>query len=76
MTYVIIILIVLVAVISTVVSEGGFLSKLSLSAIIAAVAFMLIKWITGWTIMALFAKICGAVAILVALVAIIRKIAE
>lgn len=76
MTYLIIIVAILFVVISEIIDEGSFFSKLSLSALVASIAFSLLRWITGWTIMTLLAKISITVVILSALIAIIARMAE
>lgn len=74
MTVLIIIGAIIVGAISCIVDEGGFFSKLALSALAAAIAFLLLRWITGWVFMTTLAKISAATTILSTLVNIIRKI--
>lgn len=76
MVYIIIIFAIIITGISSIVDEGSFFSKLSLSALVAAVALVLLRWVMGWALMTLLAKISIATAILAALVAIIMKMAK
>lgn len=76
MTYLIIIVAILFVVISEIIDEGIFFSKLSLSAFVASIAFVLLRWITSWTILTLLAKISISVVILSALIAIIARMVE
>ena len=75
MLYVIIAIAVVWAIISAIVDEGGFLSKFALGAVLAAVACLLIFWITDLDFMITLAKICGAATVLAVLIALIGKIA-
>lgn len=60
-----------IAIIWTLVSElkekGGVTFKLSLSCIVATVAFIVIFWITGLALLKTLAKVCIAAAILILL---------
>ena len=76
MTALIIIGAIIVGTISYIVDEGSFFSKLALSALVAAIAFLLLRWITGWVLMTTLAKISAATTILSTLVNIIRKIVD
>ena len=75
MTAFIIIGAIVFALISIIVEEGDFFSKLALSALVAALAFLLLWWVTGWELMTTLAKLGAAVTILSTLWVIIRKIA-
>lgn len=74
MTALIIIGAIVVAVVSLIVDEGGFLAKLTLSALAAALGFVLLGWITDWEFMMTMAKICGGAAVLSVLIGVIGKI--
>lgn len=76
MTALIVIGAIIVGSICYIVDEGSFFSKLALAALVAAVAFLLLRWITGWELMTMFAKISAATTILSTLVNIIRKIVD
>ena len=74
MTALIIIGAVIFGIISYIIDEGSFFSKLALAALVAAVAFVLLGWITDWELMFHLAKVGAATAVLSTLVNIIRKI--
>lgn len=76
MTALIIIGAVIVGTIFYIADEGSFFSKLALAALVAAIAFVLLRWITGWTFMTTLAKVGAATAILSTLLNIIRKIVD
>ena len=76
MTALIVIGAIIVGTICYIVDEGSFFSKLALAALVAAVAFVLLRWITGWELMTMLAKISAATTILSTLVNIIRKIVD
>ena len=76
MTAVIIIGAIVVGVISIIIDEGDFLSKLTLAALVAALGFVLLRWITGWLFMATIAKICGGIAVLATMIRTIGKIID
>ncbi len=76
MTALIVIGAIIVGSICYIVDEGSFFSKLALASLVAAIAFVLLRWITGWELMTTLAKISVATTILSALVNIIRKIAD
>lgn len=76
MTVLIIIGAIIVCGISSIVNEGGFLSKASLCGTVAAPAFLLLKWITQWDFMGTMAKISAVIAVLCALLGIIGKIVD
>ena len=59
-----------------IVDEGSFFSKLALAALVAAIAFVLLRWITGWELMTTLAKVSAATTILSTLVNIVRKIVD
>ncbi len=76
MTVLIIIGAVIVGVVCCISEEGSFFSRLALSAFVAAIAFLLLRWITGWELMTTLAKISGATTILSTLANIIRRIVD
>lgn len=76
MTAVIIIGAIIVGTICYIADEGSFFSKLALAALVAAIAFVLLRWITGWVFMTTLAKIGATTTILSTLVNIIRKIVD
>ena len=76
MTALIVIGAIIVGSICYLVDGGSFFSKLALAALVAAVAFLLLRWITGWELMTMLAKISAAMTILSTLVNIIRKIVD
>ena len=73
MTALIIIGAIIIGGVCYVVDEGSFFSKLALAALVAAVAFVLLRWITAWEFMTVLAKFAGATTVLSVLVNIIRK---
>lgn len=76
MTALIIIGAIVVGIVSFIVDEGSFLTKFTLAALVAALGFVLMRWITGLAFMATIAKICGGAAVLATLVGIIGKIMD
>lgn len=76
MTALIIIGAIIVGTICHIVDEGSFFSKLALAALVAAIAFVLLRWITGWELMTTLAKFSAATTILSTLVNVIRKIVD
>lgn len=74
MTVLIVIGAIIVGSICYIVDEGSFFSKLTLAALVAAIAFVLLRWITGWEWMTTLARVSTAITILSTLVNIIRKI--
>lgn len=76
MIYVIIVIAIIVGTISCILEDGGVVSKLVLTSIVGAIAFLLLRWITGLEIMITLAKICGAAIVLLFLFAILRRIFE
>ena len=74
MTALIIIGASIIGAICYIVDEGSFFSKLALSALVAAIAFVLLRWITNWELMTTLAKVSASTTILSTLVNIIRKI--
>lgn len=76
MTALIVIGAIIVGSICYIVDEGSFFSKLGLAALVAAVAFVLLRWITGWELMTALAKISAAATVLSTLANIIRKIVD
>ena len=76
MTVLIIIGAIIVGTICYIVDAGSFFSKLALAALVSAIAFVLLRWITGWVLMTTFAKMSAATTILSTLVNIIRKIVD
>lgn len=74
MVYVIIFFAIIVGVISCIIEDGSIWSKLALASIVASIAFLLLRWITGLEIMITLAKICAAAIVLLILFAILRKI--
>ena len=75
MTALIVIGAIIIGTICYIVDEGSFLSKIALAALVAAIAFVLLRWITGWEIMTTLAKVGAATTILSTLINVIRKIA-
>ena len=75
MTALIVIGAIIIGTICYIVDEGSFLSKMALAALVAAIAFVLLRWITGWEIMTTLAKVGAATTILSTLINVIRKIA-
>lgn len=76
MTVVIITGAVIIGTICYIADEGSVFSKLALGALVAAIAFVLLRWITGWIFMTTLAKLSATTAILSTLVNIIRKIVD
>lgn len=76
MTALIIIGAIIVGTICHIVDEGSFFSKLALSALVAAIAFLLLRWITGWEFVTTLAKLGATTTILSALITIIRRIVD
>ena len=76
MTALIVIGAILVGSICYIVDKGSFFSKLALAALVAAVAFVLLRWITGWEFMTTLAKISATTTILSTLINIIGKIVD
>lgn len=76
MLYLIIGVAVVWVILSTIVEEGNFLSKFALGALVAALACLLILWITDLELMRTLAKICGAATVIAVLLNIIAKIAD
>ena len=66
---------IIVGLICYIVDEGSFFSKLALASLVAAVAFVLLRWITDWELMTTLAKLSAATTILSTLINIIGKIA-
>lgn len=67
---------IIIGIICYIVDEGSAFSKLALSALVAAIAFVLLRWLTDWELMTTLAKIGAATTILSTLVNIIRKIVD
>ncbi|MBP3634442.1 MAG: hypothetical protein J6J43_07705 [Oscillospiraceae bacterium] len=63
-------------IISSIIDEGGFLSKFALASLAAAIGCLLILWITDLELMRTLAKICGAATVIAVLLNIIAKIAD
>ena len=76
MTALIVIGAIIIGGICYIVDEGSFFSKLALAALVAAIAFVLLRWITGWDLMTILAKVSAATTILSTLVNIVRKIVD
>ena len=76
MTAVIVILAIVIGAICYIADEGSFFSRLALAALVAAIAFVLLQWITGWEFMTTLAKLSATATILSTLVNIIRKIVD
>ena len=76
MTALIIIGAIIVGTICYVADEGSFFSKLALAALVAAIGFVLLKWVTGWELMTTLAKVGAATAIVSTLLNILRKIVD
>ena len=57
MTVLIVVGAIIVGTICYIVDEGSFLSKLALSALVSAIAFVILRWITGWELMTTLAKV-------------------
>lgn len=76
MFYLIIAVAVIYVIVSSIKEDGGFLSKFGLSAFAAAIACLLLLWITDWELMLTLAKVCGAATILSVLAGIIKGIVE
>ena len=76
MTVLIIIGAVIVGIICYISDEGSFLSKLALASLVAAIALVLLRWITGRELMTTLAKVSITTTILSALINIIRKIVD
>ena len=76
MTALIVIGAIIVGSICYIADEGSFFSKLALAALVAAVAFVLLRWITGWEFMTTLAKVSAAMTVLSTLVNIVRKIVD
>ncbi len=74
MIYVIVVIAIIVGIISCIIEDGGVLSKLVLTAIVSSIAFLLLRWISGFEIMMTLAKVCAAAIVLLILIAILRKI--
>ena len=74
MTVLIVMGAIIVGAVCYIVDEGSFYSKLALSALVSAIAFVLLRWITGWELMSVLAKVSATTMILSTLVNIIRKI--
>lgn len=70
----IIVIAIIGCIISALIEEGGFLTKFIVCAIVAAIAFLLLKWITDWELMSTLAKVSGVAAIVAAALGIIIKI--
>lgn len=75
MTALIVIGLIIVGVISFVMDEGGFLAKLTLGGFVAAIAFLLLGWITDWDLMFTLAKAGAAAGVVSALINILAAIA-
>ncbi|MBR5479309.1 MAG: hypothetical protein IKU84_03950 [Clostridia bacterium] len=74
MIYVVIVIAIIIGAVSCIAEDGGVVSKLVLTSIVASIAFLLLRWITGFEIMITLAKVCGAAIVLLLLFAILRKI--
>lgn len=74
MFYLIMGVIVVGVIISTVIEEGDGLTKFTVCALIAALACLLLLWITDMEVMLTAAKVCGAVTVLSLLLKIILAI--
>ncbi len=69
-----IIAIIVIAIICTIVDEGGPFAKTVLVCGVAAIAFALIFWITDWDFLMTLVKACGVIAILSILIPILLAI--
>lgn len=76
MIYVVIGIAIVIAIVSMVKEEGNFWSKFALAALVAAIAFLLLQWITDWELMLTLAKVCAAGTVLSLLINIILKIVK
>ena len=74
MIYVIVIVAIIYVVVDSIREEGNFLSKLALAALVASIAFLILKWILGWDFILTMAKASAATTILATLFNIIAKI--
>ena len=68
------VVVVVVVIIAELMDKGSIFAKTVLACFIAAIAFLLIYLITRAGLFTTLAKICGAGAILTALIGIIKKL--
>lgn len=76
MIYVVIAIVVIGVFISDIVEYGSFFSKLSLTALVCTLAFLLLRLFTGVALMTTLAKVGITVSILSALIAILNRMAR
>ena len=74
MIYVVVIVSVIVLTVSYIVDEGSICSKLSLASFVAAIAFLLLRWITGFEVLVFLAKICATLIVWLTVSTILKKI--
>ena len=59
-----IIVFIIVGIIAFIIDDGNFFSKLALAAVPLSLAFLLLRWITGMSIMMTLAKVSAATIVI------------
>ena len=74
MHYIIIIGAIIIGIIAYIIEDGSICSKLVLVSFAAAIAFLILRRITGFEVLITLAKICAAAIVLLILFSVLKKI--